>query len=187
MLRGVKTAFRKNKRKRKEKRKEENLGKKRKKYLRNYYLGSLGDLLARLILGDFFAAQSSLSSISLESEQLQLSITVEIKLFPQISSIKTSPRKCKCYFRKLVSITTISHQKHKSNPQAAVEIKLCRDNQSFFTLPSINSKFPIVQTQVNMIQRGEQHSIDFKIETKECFVLISNLFPTIQHTRSSLL
>lgn len=82
MLRGVKTVFKKNKRKRKEKRKEENLGKKRKKYLRNYYLGSLGDLLARLILGDFFAAQSSLSSISLESEQLQLSITVEIKLFP---------------------------------------------------------------------------------------------------------
>lgn len=51
-------------------------------YSRNDYLGSLGDLLARLILGDFFAAQSSLSSISLESEQLQLSITVEIKLFP---------------------------------------------------------------------------------------------------------
>lgn len=46
------------------------------------YLGSLGDLLALVILGDFFAAQSSLSSISLESEQLQLSITVEIKLFP---------------------------------------------------------------------------------------------------------
>lgn len=58
------------------------LGKKKKKYPRRYYLGSLGDLLARLIFGDFFAAQSSLSSISLESEQLQLSITVEIKLFP---------------------------------------------------------------------------------------------------------
>lgn len=52
------------------------------KYPSNDYLGSLGDLLARLILGDFLAAQSSLSSISLESEQLQLSITVEIKLFP---------------------------------------------------------------------------------------------------------
>ena len=46
------------------------------------YLGSLGDLLAREILGDFLAAQSSLSSMSLESEQLQLSIMVEIKLFP---------------------------------------------------------------------------------------------------------
>jgi len=67
------------KKKKKEKKKP---GKKKKKYPRNYYLGSLGDLLARLILGDFFAAQSSLSSISLESEQLQLSITVEIKLFP---------------------------------------------------------------------------------------------------------
>lgn len=58
------------------------LWKMKKKYPRHYYLGSLGDLLARLIFGDFFAAQSSLSSISLESEQLQLSITVEIKLFP---------------------------------------------------------------------------------------------------------
>lgn len=47
-----------------------------------HHLGSLGDLLAREILGDFLAAQSSLSSMSLESEQLQLSITVEIKLFP---------------------------------------------------------------------------------------------------------
>ena len=46
------------------------------------YLGSFGDLLAREILGDFLAAQSSLSSMSLESEQLQLSIIVEIKLFP---------------------------------------------------------------------------------------------------------
>ena len=46
------------------------------------YLRSLGDLLAREILGDFLAAQSSLSSMSLESEQLQLSIMVEIKLFP---------------------------------------------------------------------------------------------------------
>lgn len=63
-------------------RKRSHLGKKKKKYPRHYYLGSLGDLLARLIFGDFFAAQSSLSSISLESEQLQLSITVEIKLFP---------------------------------------------------------------------------------------------------------
>lgn len=63
-------------------RQKENLGKKMRQYSRNDYLGSLGDLLARLILGDFFAAQSSLSSISLESEQLQLSITVEIKLFP---------------------------------------------------------------------------------------------------------
>lgn len=62
--------------------KEGHLGKKKHKYPRRYYLGSLGDLLARLIFGDFFAAQSSLSSISLESEQLQLSITVEIKLFP---------------------------------------------------------------------------------------------------------
>ena len=62
--------------------KKENLCRKMRQYSRNDYLGSLGDLLARLILGDFFAAQSSLSSISLESEQLQLSITVEIKLFP---------------------------------------------------------------------------------------------------------
>lgn len=46
------------------------------------YLGSLGDLLAREILGDFLAAQSSLSSMSLESEQLQLSSMAEIKLFP---------------------------------------------------------------------------------------------------------
>lgn len=46
------------------------------------YLGSLGDLLAREILGDFLAAQSSLSSTSLESEQLQLSSMAEIKLFP---------------------------------------------------------------------------------------------------------
>lgn len=46
------------------------------------YLGSLGDLLAREILGDFLAAQSSLSSTSLESEQLQLSSMEEIKLFP---------------------------------------------------------------------------------------------------------
>lgn len=67
----------------KKKEKEENLAKKKRmKYPSNDYLGSLGDLLARLILGDFLAAQSSLSSISLESEQLQLSITVEIKLFP---------------------------------------------------------------------------------------------------------
>ena len=51
-------------------------------YARPGYLGSLGDLLAREILGDFLAAQSSLSSMSLESEQLQLSIMVEIKLFP---------------------------------------------------------------------------------------------------------
>lgn len=47
-----------------------------------HHLGSLGDLLAREILGDFLAAQSSLSSMSLESEQLQLSVTAEIKLFP---------------------------------------------------------------------------------------------------------
>lgn len=66
----------------KERRKRGHLKKKKKSYPRHYYLGSLGDLLARLIFGDFFAAQSSLSSISLESEQLQLSITVEIKLFP---------------------------------------------------------------------------------------------------------
>ena len=46
------------------------------------YLGSLGDLLAREILGDFLVAQSSLSSTSLESEQLQLSSMAEIKLFP---------------------------------------------------------------------------------------------------------
>lgn len=46
------------------------------------YLGSLGDLLAREILGDFLAAQSSLSSMSLESEQLQLSSMAEIKLLP---------------------------------------------------------------------------------------------------------
>lgn len=46
------------------------------------YLGSLGDLLAREILGDFLAAQSSLSSTSLESEQLQLSSMVEISPFP---------------------------------------------------------------------------------------------------------
>lgn len=50
--------------------------------MRPGYLGSLGDLLARETLGDFLAAQSSLSSMSLESEQLQLSIMVEIKLFP---------------------------------------------------------------------------------------------------------
>lgn len=49
---------------------------------RGDYLGSLGDLLAWEILGDFLAAQSSLSSMSLESEQLQLSIMVGIKLFP---------------------------------------------------------------------------------------------------------
>lgn len=47
-----------------------------------FILGSLGDLLALEILGDFLPAQSSLSSMSLESEQLQLSITVEINPFP---------------------------------------------------------------------------------------------------------
>lgn len=50
------------------------------------YLGSLGDLLPRDIFGDFLPTQSSLSSMSLESEQLQLSIMADIKLLPYISS-----------------------------------------------------------------------------------------------------
>lgn len=50
------------------------------------YLGSLGDLLPLDIFGDFLPTQSSLSSISLESEQLQLSIIADIRLLPYISS-----------------------------------------------------------------------------------------------------
>lgn len=50
------------------------------------YLGSLGDLLPLDIFGDFFPTQSSLSSMSLESEQLQLSIMADIRLLPYISS-----------------------------------------------------------------------------------------------------
>lgn len=50
------------------------------------YLGSLGDLLPLDIFGDFLPTQSSLSSISLESEQLQLSIMADIRLLPYISS-----------------------------------------------------------------------------------------------------
>lgn len=46
------------------------------------YLGSLGDLLPLEIFGDFFPTQSSLSSMSLESEQLQLSIMEGMKLLP---------------------------------------------------------------------------------------------------------
>lgn len=51
------------------------------------YLGSLGDLLPLEIFGDFFPTQSSLSSMSLESEQLQLSIMEGMKLFPYTSSV----------------------------------------------------------------------------------------------------
>lgn len=47
-----------------------------------FILGSLGDLLPLEIFGDFLPTQSSLSSISLESEQLQLSIMEGMKLFP---------------------------------------------------------------------------------------------------------
>lgn len=50
------------------------------------YLGSLGDLLPLDIFGDFLPTQSSLSSMSLESEQLQLSIMADIRLLPYISS-----------------------------------------------------------------------------------------------------
>ena len=50
------------------------------------YLGSLGDLLPLDILGDFLPTQSSLSSMSLESEQLQLSIMADMRLLPYISS-----------------------------------------------------------------------------------------------------
>lgn len=50
------------------------------------YRGSLGDLLPLDIFGDFFPTQSSLSSMSLESEQLQLSIMADIRLLPYISS-----------------------------------------------------------------------------------------------------
>lgn len=50
------------------------------------YLGNLGDLLPREIFGDFLPTQSSLSSMSLESEQLQLSIMADIRLLPYISS-----------------------------------------------------------------------------------------------------
>lgn len=50
------------------------------------YLGSLGDLLPLDIFGDFLPIQSSLSSMSLESEQLQLSIMADIRLLPYISS-----------------------------------------------------------------------------------------------------
>jgi len=46
------------------------------------YLGSLGDLLPLEIFGDFLPTQSSLSSMSLESEQLQLSIMEEISVLP---------------------------------------------------------------------------------------------------------
>ena len=44
------------------------------------HLGSLGDLLPLEIFGDFLPTQSSLSSMSLESEQLQLSIMEEISV-----------------------------------------------------------------------------------------------------------
>lgn len=50
------------------------------------YLGSLGDLLPLDIFGDFLPTQSSLNSMSLESEQLQLSIMADIRLLPYISS-----------------------------------------------------------------------------------------------------
>lgn len=50
-------------------------------------LGSLGDLLPLDIFGDFFPTQSSLSSMSLESEQLQLSIMADIRLLLYISSV----------------------------------------------------------------------------------------------------
>lgn len=50
-------------------------------------LGSLGDLLPLDIFGDFLPTQSSLSSMSLESEQLQLSIMADIRLLPYISSV----------------------------------------------------------------------------------------------------
>lgn len=54
--------------------------------LSSRYLGSLGDLLPLDIFGDFLPTQSSLSSMSLESEQLQLSIMADIRLLPYISS-----------------------------------------------------------------------------------------------------
>lgn len=54
--------------------------------VRSGYLGSLGDLLPLDIFGDFLPTQSSLSSMSLESEQLQLSIMADIRLLPYISS-----------------------------------------------------------------------------------------------------
>lgn len=53
------------------------------------YLGSLGDLLPLDIFGDFLPTQSSLSSMSLESEQLQLSIMADIRLLLYISSVET--------------------------------------------------------------------------------------------------
>lgn len=63
------------------------------------YLGSLGDLLPLDIFGDFFPTQSSLSSMSLESEQLQLSIMADIRLLPYISSKEGGKiRRQKCAF-----------------------------------------------------------------------------------------
>lgn len=53
-------------------------------------LGSLGDLLPLDIFGDFLPTQSSLSSMSLESEQLQLSIMADIRLLLYISSVLPS-------------------------------------------------------------------------------------------------